>query len=198
LVRETTGRTAAQVAEEGVVGDAVQVQRAVQAVAEVLPVLHRVGRSSDVVLQLVFVQILTIDGATVTGLQIAVLAVPEHAAFFHVARRDGRIHVGRDVPVERLCELDAALAGGACRGSKQAALALVVEREVQPGRIEDGRPQENQGRIARGAFLRIVVKAQIGSAHEPVGIAPRHRRTGAVGGIGEAVPAFALEIHARG
>ena len=168
-----------------------------ETVAEVLAVLHRIGRAPHV-LQLVVVQVLAVDGAAVAGFQVAVLAVPQRAALVHDARRDGGIHVGGDVPVERLGEFEAALAGGAGSRGQQAALAFIVQREVQPGRVEDRRSQENQGGVARGAFFGIVVEAQIGGAHEPVRISPRNRRAGTVGGVGEAVLALALEIHAGG
>ncbi len=148
--------------------------------------------------ELVVAQILAMHGSAVIGLQIAIFGAQQHAALFHDARCNRRVHVGCDVPVERQAEFGAAAAGSAASGSQQSALAFIVQREIQPGRVKDRHSLENQGGVARGGLFRIVVEAQVGGAYKPVRIAPGSGGAGAVGGVGEAVLARALEIHVCG
>ena len=136
------------------------------------------------------IDLATVD-ATIGGVQVAELAAQLGAALAHRARDEGRVHVRCDVPVIGDRGLEAAIGVGAQRRRKEAGLALVVEREREPGRIEDGHVLEVNRGILALADLAVVVELELAGAGIPAVVAGH---AGGVGGVAQADLVFALEV----
>jgi hypothetical protein len=105
--------------------------------------------------------------------EVAELGAQLDAAAREQLRRDGGVVVLGEVHVVRQREVESALRGGAERGSEEARLAPVVQRERQERRIEDRQPEEEHGRVVRSADVAGAVDLHFAHADEPV--VARHR-----------------------
>ena len=126
------GDLVAQVREVGVVGDALQIQHAGKTVSEILLVLPGIAIARLIFLPVIG-QVVATHLALGVGLQIAEICVHQHAALGQQARRNRRIAIRRDVPVERLGVFEAALSRAAEGRRQQSGLATTAQREIQIG-----------------------------------------------------------------
>ena len=97
---------------------------------------------------LVVGQVLELHLAGEVAVEVAPLVLQLDAALRHVHRREGRVVLGRDVPVVRQAELEAARAGLRVVRREDAAAPPVAERKGGPRRGEDRDVEEAQPRRA--------------------------------------------------
>ena len=116
--------------------------------------------------------------------QVAELGAELQPALAHHARRHRQVVVRREVEVVGQRELEPARARRARGRHEEAALALVVEREVDPRRVEDRRAEEAHGRVARGADLPVGVEIELAGLEVPV---LARRDAGRVAPVGDVV-----------
>jgi hypothetical protein len=186
---------AAQIPEIGAIRDPVDIQRAAETVAQiVVGVQERVAIALPVG-QAVVRQQLDMRHAAVVVVQITEVGVDLQAALGHQTGRDRHVHVGRDVPVIGQGEFDARFGAGAEGRRQEAGFALVVERETEPRRIEQGDVLEHHAGIPSFAHFAIEIEIEIGHLGVPVGIV---RRAGGVGGVRQPHAALALEFQPVG
>jgi hypothetical protein len=123
----------------------------------------------------VVVQVLAVHGAAAARRQVAELAVEAQPARGEVARRERGVVVRRDVPVPGHGDLRAGLAAAADGREEQPGLALVPDREGDPGRVEDGHAEEVEAHVASGADAALLVDRDPAGAQRPVVVAGRAR-----------------------
>src|SRR5512134_1069258 len=116
------------------------------------------------------------------------------AAPRHVAGRDRRVVIGRDVPVERRHHLEADSVLDAGGGRQEAALPLVVERVVEPRNPRRRCAEEGEARTARGGDLALHVDVEFLRLDVPVVLARLARGERA---LGDAVALVAFETDRR-
>ena len=126
-------------------------------------------------------------------IQIAVLATQLKTTLGHQPRPEGGIHVRGDIPVIGGRSDKPAVTVGAETRRQEARLALVVEREGEPWRIQDGHILEIDRGILAFTDLAIVVELELAGPGVPV-VVTRH--TGGVGGIAQADLILAFEVDA--
>ena len=105
--------------------------------------------------------------AGIARLEIAELGVEARAAARALRGREGRIAVGRDVPIVGDRRLEAAAAVEADAGRQKARLALVIERKAQYRRGQDGNAVKAQHRAVGDAFVGLVVDVDAAGLEDP-------------------------------
>src|SRR5688572_15443868 len=106
--------------------------------------------------------------ARVGAIQIARMVLDLQAALGHVNRRDRQVALGRDVPVIRQAELEAALRSLRVVGYEHAAAPPVLQRKGDVWEAEDRHIVEAQPRVLRGALFLFVVELDLGGLQHPV------------------------------
>lgn len=180
----------AEVGEVIVVRYLVVVEAEGQAVAEILLMARAPGIARGVG-DLVVGQLFGVDAAVVIGFQIAEFAGQHIAVLVVEVRRDGGVEVGGDVPVVRHRQLGARRAGLE-GGRQQARLAVAVQREVQPRRVQDGHAVELHPGVVRHAYAAGVVEVGAGGPQIPGVVS---RIAGGHPAAVDLVLILALEVH---
>ena len=139
-----------------------------------------------------------LQAAGMARLQIAELAGHRHATAGHHDRRDGRVAVGRDVPVIGHAGLEATAAVEPDAGRQPAALAVVRQRKAQHRQREDGHAQKLQHRAFGDALVGVEVELDAVGAQQPVGHQVLVARAAGVGGLLGAQPRAVREVDPRG
>jgi hypothetical protein len=140
-------------------------------------------------------QVLEPELAGVGTSEITRLALQLVAALAHDDRGKRGVVLGRDVPVVRNAELEAALAGLRVVRRQQAALAPLADREHRVGRGDDGGIEKADPRIDRRALLLLEVHLELARFDAPVLLLGT---AGGVVGVDEAVAPGPEELQALG
>ncbi|MNV35932.1 hypothetical protein D3C71_1273930 [compost metagenome] len=112
------------------------------------------------------------------AIEIAELIVQHQPALAHVARGEGVVVIRCQVEIDRLRVVEAVAAGHAQLRVQQTGLAPVVDRELEPRRVEHRHLADAQHRVAGGAEAGLVVHFDLRRDQLP------HRLRGIAGGVG--------------
>ena len=124
------------------------------------------GQDLEVALTLVVLQQVAEGGAQL------------HAATGHHPWRHGGVQIRRQVEVHRPAQVHAGAVGFAQGGEQQAGAPPVVDRELEPGHVDDGHAGEAQPGVAGAAQAGLVIQLDLAGFDLPCII------TGRAGGIG--------------
>ena len=161
---------AAEFAEIARVGDVIEDAIGAPARGERMLMLCREG-AAIAAEQGIVRQVFGVDTPGVVGIQIAELAAREYTTVFHEARRDGRVTVGRDIPVKRYAQIEAGLIAVADGGREQAGLALVVEREIDVRQVDERYAFEAHDDVACHADRFALIECDVAGAQLPINLA---------------------------
>lgn len=112
--------------------------------------------------------------------QVAEFAVEHDPAIGHHPWGQGQVVVGRQVQVDRLLVVEAIAPGHAHRRVQQAGLATVVDRELEPGHVQERDIAHPQHRVAGHAEALVAVHVDLLRAQFPHALV---RGAGTVGGV---------------
>ena len=156
-----------EVDEIAVVGNPVVIHVPGKARPEGLRVLQRCPVAL-VLEDRVFRHVFQVQLAGIVALEIAELVLQLEAALLHGDRRDRRVALGRDVPVVRHADFQAARRGVGVVRRENAAAAAVLEREAGERRRDQRVIEEAQARTLRLALLRFVIELDLRPLEPPV------------------------------
>src|SRR3569623_71780 len=174
------GQAAAELAEILGIGYVIEIGVGVPARGQRVMMLLREGAAVAAV-DGVAGQVIGGDAAGVVRIEIAEFELGVQAAGGQQARRNGGVAVGGDVPVERHAQFEPAQIAVTDGGRQQAGLAVVVERKIDVGQVEQRHVLEAHGDAAGHAHRRSMVESDAAGAQFPVEV------VGIAGGVGGAV-----------
>ncbi len=158
---------AREVDEIAVVGYLVVIDLSRQVRTDRLRVLQRYAPSRFTEF-LVVGQVFELQLPRIRALEIPHLVLELLAALRHVHRGKRRVELGRDVPVIRNSDFQAAPAVLRVIRREQSALAPALERKADIRRREHSVVEEAKTRVARAAFVRVIVELQLVGLEAPV------------------------------
>ena len=156
-----------QVDEVAAVGNAVEIEPAEEVRRESVLVVERHAVAVDAG-ALVVRQVLEARLAGVLGVQVAELGLQLRAALAEIPRRDRRVVLRRDIPVERRAELQAAARGLRIAGREEPGLAAFFQREGHPRQVRDRVVEEYELAVAHRRGLLFVIELERAGLDAPV------------------------------
>ena len=160
-----------------------RIERVVQVAVLTRAVVRQVGQPAIAPGHSVVGQAVELDAASIAALEIAELGQQRGATPRQDGGRDGRVAVGRNVPVVRHSHFQTALGVQVDRRRQPARLAVVGERKAHHRKAEDRHAEETQHRPFGDAFVGLEVDAHTVGREQPVGIARAIARAAGVGGV---------------